>query len=1103
MASNEQPSIKLFWLDKSRSQRILWLLEELKLPYEIEIFHRSKETKLAPPELKKVHPLGKSPVIQITPAGAGPGTQPITLAESGFITQYLAENVPEGSKLVPQRWREGMEGKIGGETEAWMRYQYYLHYCEGSFMPFLVMSMVVGGLRSPMVPFFIRPISSMLANRIFAMFIFPNIRNNLELIEGHLTTPGGGYICGDRLTAADILMSFPLIASQESLDGLGTFEGGSWRNQFPKVAEYIKRLEAEEGYKKSVEKIIELDGEFRASLCSSQLRSASASASAKQLGATASYATRPASTSAGTRNESTARHAAPRRGVDAFRVQESHRQQNDSDQDPALALFNEIVNPKDNPAPRNTKPARTSIPILSELEIAARLKEIMARGLHQVEQYKIFDNEIWPSIQKLGGQIPKPILMFTAQLLRSQHDFMVHKGMYVGSLELAEKYSAIGNYDLDIRNHLILNICAKTSLEKNRYFIRTQLKEELVKMWMHVSQLKRPGEVNKKLQFALPSAAEVMKDAKYAEGHSAPFKGSPTSRALASMLLQFPPPQALAILPGLMASLAVLSDRRFAGPTHRQLAAPMLLLVRSVLFKYELKETDIDFIFSQPSNLQRWRHTQLKEYVLNQFPSTIAMLTSEVVPWADPPSKGQGLKMNNSLNLFHRQLRSAYRGRNTGAIATIWDSMMESLDNDPDLKVQLTEDKDLLDYWIFVWCATRRTDRIQDTLELMRSLGVESTVRTYTSMMHGWKKCKDVVRIEALWDQLIQSGTKLDMFIWTERISALIDLGQHQKGLQALTELVSSWQEAVKKGTQAQAVEPSIEAVNAAFKGLLNTDPKAAHKLLEWAARNGLEPNTRTYNILVRETLRMGHTDGAHEILRKMEKQGIEPDSATFTILLEAVIGNMEESTAEQQVHAVHTVFDEIEQAGLKPNLETYGKVLYALDGLPNCSDDVVAAVQRHMQSKGFGAVLTPHMITILIERALRRDPPDINKVRSLLKENKLTKVNSGDQTLWERVMTAHAIGGDIKEAMGIFDELAKSDRPVTSLPCLKELMQALLEHGDMESARRVVNVVLTHELNNKESKSTNDRYWRHQFWFLARDNGLIDNHTLKLQGGL
>lgn len=128
-------------LNQSRSQRIVWLLEELKVPYELEIFHRNKQTMLAPPELLKIHPLGKSPVISVTPVAGG---EPVVLAESGYMAQYLTEHLPEGERLTPKRWKEGMEGKVGGETEGYQRYQYYLHYCEGSLMPILVMSLVIG-----------------------------------------------------------------------------------------------------------------------------------------------------------------------------------------------------------------------------------------------------------------------------------------------------------------------------------------------------------------------------------------------------------------------------------------------------------------------------------------------------------------------------------------------------------------------------------------------------------------------------------------------------------------------------------------------------------------------------------------------------------------------------------------------------------------------------------------------------------------------------------------------------------------------------------------------------------------------------------------------
>ncbi|KAF4506377.1 hypothetical protein G6O67_006467 [Ophiocordyceps sinensis] len=256
------PKIKLYWLEQSRAQRIVWLLEELGAPYELQIFHRDKQTMMAPPELEKVHPLGKSPVVSVTP----PGGEPVVLAESGLMTQYLCEHLPGGKRLVPTRWRDGREGEVGGETEAWMRYQYYLHYAEGSLMPILVMSLVISRLKSSQVPFLVRPITAAAANAIVSKFIFPNAQKHMRMLEGQLATSGGRYLCGDSLTAADILMSFPLIAAKDRWDSMGCWEGGSWAQAHPRVAEYVERLEKEEGYRRSVEKIEAVDGGFSATL---------------------------------------------------------------------------------------------------------------------------------------------------------------------------------------------------------------------------------------------------------------------------------------------------------------------------------------------------------------------------------------------------------------------------------------------------------------------------------------------------------------------------------------------------------------------------------------------------------------------------------------------------------------------------------------------------------------------------------------------------------------------------------------------------------------------------------------------------------------------
>jgi glutathione S-transferase len=126
-------------LEQSRSQRILWILEELKVPYELEIFHRNKETRLAPPELKKVHALGKSPVISVTPAGS---TEAVIIAESAFIIEYLIKHFGQNSTLEPKQYKDGQEGKVAGETEEWLRYRYFMHYAEGSLMTLMLLSIV-------------------------------------------------------------------------------------------------------------------------------------------------------------------------------------------------------------------------------------------------------------------------------------------------------------------------------------------------------------------------------------------------------------------------------------------------------------------------------------------------------------------------------------------------------------------------------------------------------------------------------------------------------------------------------------------------------------------------------------------------------------------------------------------------------------------------------------------------------------------------------------------------------------------------------------------------------------------------------------------------
>lgn len=735
-------------------------------------------------------------------------------------------------------------------------------------------------------------------------------------------------------------------------------------------------------------------------------------------------------------------------------------------------------------------------PVLGELEVSAKLKEIMGRNQDIGLELEVFRRDVLPYVREMRGQVPKPIYMATAQFLRGVRETIINEGLDGHSLELSQAFTAIGKWDLWIRNELVLNICSKLTVAKNTSSVRTQLLDELISLWKDITQLRRASEVGQEPKFALPSVQEVLRDAERKKSAESldpePCSKTAASRGLASIFLQYPPMEAREILPGLFATVAVISDKRIARASREFELRPLLRLVRAITFNHEMGTDDIHYAFSTPTKFCPSRLAKLRSYTLGQWSHVVEMFASKKLNWDRTGATGQAEAHNMgngpSPNMFHKQLRTAYRALNHGAMIHIWQSMLASMRQHQSLKVQLRQDAPLFDYWVFVWCASRKLPYLEETLALMRELELEPTIKTYTAMMHGFKMSKDVKMLEGIWNQLAGSGYKLDVVIWTERISGLIELGKAQEGIIAISDMVMTWKQAVEEGRQAQAVQPTIEVVNAAFKGLLRQDPKAAHELLAWAGREGFEPNVRTYNILMGESLRDGSMEDVQKLLRSMQSQNVEPDAATFTIILEQVIGQLKHATSAEQVEAVKHVLADIEGAGIRANLETYGKMLYAIASIANGSEDAIAVVQDHMHSKGFA--ITPHMVTILIERVMARNPPDINAVRALLKEHNYITVEQGDRTLWERVMSAYAVADETKDAMEIFDELAQKGQPATTLTCLAELMQALIRADELEAARRVVDVVLAHKMQTRDG--LDERHWRHHFWFLAKQHGLM-----------
>ena len=209
-------------LNNSRSQRVLWLLEELDLPYEVRNYERDRVSMLAPPELLKVHPLGKSPVIT---EGA------LTLAESEAILEYLVDKYG-GGRLSPAHG-----------TDERVRYTYWMHYAEGSLMPPLLLKLVFDRIEQAKTPLIAKPFARAIVHKVQGGFVVPQIRRHLDYLEGELKDRD--WFVGNSFSAADVQMSFPLEAARAQ----GGLDAGR-----PRLTAFLDRIHTRPAYLRALER---------------------------------------------------------------------------------------------------------------------------------------------------------------------------------------------------------------------------------------------------------------------------------------------------------------------------------------------------------------------------------------------------------------------------------------------------------------------------------------------------------------------------------------------------------------------------------------------------------------------------------------------------------------------------------------------------------------------------------------------------------------------------------------------------------------------------------------------------------------------------------
>ncbi|MCD7098730.1 glutathione S-transferase [Stenotrophomonas sp. MMGLT7] len=217
--------ITVHHLENSRSQRVLWLLEELQLPYSLLRYARDPATLLAPPQLRAVHPLGKSPVLV---------DDGHVLAESGAIIDYLCDRYDSERRFSPTPQPVQAPERL--------KFRYWLHYAEGSAMPPLLMTLVFGRIRSAPMPFFARPIARAIVDKAMQAFVGPQLQLHLDWMERELAATG--WFAGERFTAADIQMSFPVQAAAARGGGL---------ERHPNLADFLQRIERRDAYRRALQ----------------------------------------------------------------------------------------------------------------------------------------------------------------------------------------------------------------------------------------------------------------------------------------------------------------------------------------------------------------------------------------------------------------------------------------------------------------------------------------------------------------------------------------------------------------------------------------------------------------------------------------------------------------------------------------------------------------------------------------------------------------------------------------------------------------------------------------------------------------------------------
>ncbi|KAK8124792.1 uncharacterized protein PG998_000551 [Apiospora kogelbergensis] len=732
----------------------------------------------------------------------------------------------------------------------------------------------------------------------------------------------------------------------------------------------------------------------------------------------------------------------------------------------------------------------------------AQLESMVDSNASVSEAYRFLKTRLYPIIRQEGVNIPQiffPVVQKMMQKMISVKiaDLKERKMSATDLPPLAEIFRVCVDVgELDYRQwaaaveRLVENLCETNAYEKH-LATRNDMLTDLVESWKVLSLPKHvlvepEGRADEIIDgFWFPrveksAANKLSRSYNFVQGFSSlfPYHNFAQTGPRISMLA--------------IATYALLLDRTRSNANVRQGAARFMSKIAHMLSTVRLRSS------MMKDHLSKWENTYpaTSRYILAQWSNVHSSLEQYTVTNVDPRIARHAKALSPHRIDIEKRLSRAHATRKVSEVDLVWhDFISKGSDLTPERLEALQEEQDIFNSFINTYMAMNDPDRAIIVWNTLPKLGLRPTLKTWNVMLDGCKKARNLDGLNTVWSRLQSSGLALDIPIWTTRVAGLIECGDPKSAIKALEELVNRWHAGQKKN-RTDVLQPTIEPVNAAISGLIRLDKlKAAQSLLTWASKQGIRPDVVTFNLIMRSLIRDGREKEVKGLLDTMNNMGISADAATFTVVLDGTLAHIPLDDIKTQTELVKAVFQKMEEAGLKPNPHTYGKMIYLLLRSGDRAQESVKIVLSHLWSQGYE--LSPHIYTMLVEHYFSRHPPDLDAVNGLLLRRRLLDYDDMDRVFYERVIKGFVHVGDLAAALDVYRKLHAAGFLV-ELDAQFELVRALVRDGGEQGAaeaRHLVEGAMARfrELHGDDWKGPQHfRFWGHAFWHLTVRTGIL-----------